>query len=86
MFYYCYNRVTLFANFPYIRVTRHVRATIYCRPNVFATLFRQMLLSEIAHIAFLDCKTHTSRSLRSHVSIAESLLSLKLPPSVVIPL
>ena len=30
----------------------------YCRPNAFSSLFRQILLSEIAQIASLGCKTH----------------------------
>ena len=43
----CNNRVTLFANFSYIR------ATIWCRRIVFSTLCRRILLSEIAQIASL---------------------------------
>ena len=53
----CYNRVTRFANVSYIRATRHIKVTI-CRLIVLSTLFRRILLSEIAQIASSECKTH----------------------------
>ena len=37
----CYNRVTLFATCSLLGRTGHIRATIYCRPNVFLHILEE---------------------------------------------